>query len=362
MKYFVIFIILICPVFIWAQDSLVVHTVQRGETFELIASRYGLTLNELLEANPDEDVCYTGIELDVPVKDRSLNVSIAANSSSERNNSLEESLAKANKSLNAFSYYNAGVDYFNKKKYKKAANEFTKAISINPTANSYIARGKSNLNRNEYKKAIQDFERAQQVGGMPSDTKEECAELLAYSRQQREEQLERRGQFLSEFVGTVLMTGAAVMQAKAQSSNNNNASQMNGFRHDASLDYLIDPQYTMQQYANQEQQEYMMAKRYRPDLTLTQFRIEKGQAIQQLNSEFSDSSSGSSYNSSQKSSPSSPTSSCSMCHGTGRISKELYPPSFGIVDNTKEKCNECGQYFLKQSGHVHVTCPVCHGR
>ena len=352
---------LVFPICARSQDSLVIHTVQRGETFELIASRYGITLNELLEANPDEDVCYTGIELDVPVTVHSPKTPIIANSYTERNNSLEESLSNANKSLNAFSYYNAGVDYFNKKKYKKAANEFTKAISINPTAISYIARGKSNLNRNEYKKAIQDFEKAQQVGGMSSDTKEECEDLLAYARQQREEQLKRRGQFWSKFAGTVLMTGAAVMQEKAQSSYNNNASHVNGFRRDTSLDYLTDPQYTIQQFAYQEQQEFLAAKKYRPDLTLQQYRIEKGQAIQQLNSGMGGSSSESSVkNSTEYISPSSTT--CSMCHGTREISKELWPATYGVNDNSKERCNKCGQDFLKRAGHVHIKCPVCYGR
>ena len=344
-----------------SQDSLVVHAVQRGETFELIANRYGITLNELLEVNPDEDVCYTGLELDVPVKDRSSNAPIVVNSSSERNNSLEESLSNANKSLNAFSYYNAGVDYFNKKKYRKAANEFTKAISISPTANSYIARGKSNLNRNKYKMAIRDFEKAQQVGGMSSDIKDECEDLLAYARQQREEQLERRGQFWSGIAGTVLMTGAAVMQAKTQLSYSNNTSYVNGFRRDTCLDYLIDPRYTMQKYALQEQQEFLAAKKYRPDLTLEQYRMEKGQAMQQLNSGMGESPSESSSNYSSGNRSSS-THTCSMCHGTGRISKEFWPPTYGASDYSKERCNECGQYFLKRAGHTHLTCPICYGK
>lgn len=44
------------------------HTVQRGETFALIAKRYGLTEEEVRAANPNHSVCYTGLKLQIPVK------------------------------------------------------------------------------------------------------------------------------------------------------------------------------------------------------------------------------------------------------------------------------------------------------
>jgi len=42
------------------------HTVKRGETFAIVAKRYGLTEQEIKNANPDEDVCYVGLKLNVP--------------------------------------------------------------------------------------------------------------------------------------------------------------------------------------------------------------------------------------------------------------------------------------------------------
>lgn len=370
-KLLITYIFLLCPAFIQAQDSLTIHTVQRGETFELIANKYGVTLEELKEANPDEEFCYTGMELDIPIKvrpaERNPIASYADNTmdvehSSKSDTSVERHIVKANKSIDALYYYTTGVDFFKKKKYKKAANEFTKAIGILPMADFYIARGKSNLNRNKYKKAISDFESAKRLGGMSPDNKEACDELLTYARQQREAQLERKSQLWAGVAGAVLMTGAAVMQAKAQSSaSRGNTSPNLGFKRNTSLDYLIDPQYTMQQFAIQEQQEYMMAKQYRPDLTLEQYRMEKGRAIQQLNTGAGGFSSGASPSYSSENISSS-NNSCLMCHGTGTISKETWPPSFGISDNTKERCNECGKYFLKRAGHVHVPCTACHGR
>lgn len=44
------------------------HVIQRGETFELIAKRYGVSLDMIKEANPLVDECYTGITLSIPPK------------------------------------------------------------------------------------------------------------------------------------------------------------------------------------------------------------------------------------------------------------------------------------------------------
>lgn len=44
------------------------HTVQRGETFAVIARRYGLTEDEVKAANPNHSVCYVGLKLQIPAK------------------------------------------------------------------------------------------------------------------------------------------------------------------------------------------------------------------------------------------------------------------------------------------------------
>ena len=92
-----------------------------------------------------------------------------------------------------------------------------------------------------------------------------------------------------------------------------------GFVRNTSMDYLLDPRYAMQQVLNQEQQEYQAAKRYRPDLTLEQFRIEKGQAIQMMNSNSGglSSSPSSSSSSSRSTTSSSNGSMCRLCAGSG---------------------------------------------
>ena len=42
------------------------HKVQRGEDFESIAQKYGVTVEELMEANPDSKACYAGRKLLIP--------------------------------------------------------------------------------------------------------------------------------------------------------------------------------------------------------------------------------------------------------------------------------------------------------
>lgn len=54
------------------------------------------------------------------------------------------------------------------------------------------------------------------------------------------------------------------------------------------------------------------------------------------------------------------SSDCSLCHGSGRIVHDSYPGTLGTADY-KVKCNECGGYFLKSTGHSHISCPQCHG-
>lgn len=51
---------------------------------------------------------------------------------------------------------------------------------------------------------------------------------------------------------------------------------------------------------------------------------------------------------------------CSLCHGKGRIVRNSSVPTYG--NDSRVRCNECGGYFMRSSGHSHVTCTQCHGR
>lgn len=49
-------------------QSVVQHIVQRGETKEYLASKYGISVEELMDANPLFTTFYTGISVNIPVK------------------------------------------------------------------------------------------------------------------------------------------------------------------------------------------------------------------------------------------------------------------------------------------------------
>lgn len=52
---------------------------------------------------------------------------------------------------------------------------------------------------------------------------------------------------------------------------------------------------------------------------------------------------------------------CNLCRGKKRIVKDTYPSLYGTKDY-QVKCNECGGYFMRSTGHTHITCPQCHGK
>lgn len=52
---------------------------------------------------------------------------------------------------------------------------------------------------------------------------------------------------------------------------------------------------------------------------------------------------------------------CPLCHGAKRIERDTYTPLYGTEDY-RVRCNECGEYFMRSTGHTHITCPQCHGR
>ena len=64
-----IIILVVCLIFIpsisFGQTK---HVIQRGETLELIAKRYGISVSEIREKNPLVDECYTGLTLFIPPK------------------------------------------------------------------------------------------------------------------------------------------------------------------------------------------------------------------------------------------------------------------------------------------------------
>ena len=52
---------------------------------------------------------------------------------------------------------------------------------------------------------------------------------------------------------------------------------------------------------------------------------------------------------------------CPLCNGQRRIVRDTNSSLYGQRDY-QVKCNECGGSFMRSTGHMHVTCPQCHGK
>lgn len=138
------------------------------------------------------------------------------------------------------------------------------------------------------------------------------------------------------------------------------------------MDYLLDPRYAMMQVAQQqaqmnavnqqiiqttirqvseaEQAEYQAAKKYRPNLTLEQFRSEKAQAYQ--NATSSGGSTTSDYQQRKKDNLNRTVGeNCLSCKGSGKCNACNGTKVAHGFGNTY-KCNVCNE---------NGDCPVCHG-
>lgn len=66
-RIFVLVLLAVSPMLASAQSART-HTVLRGQTFQSVARMYGITVQELKDANPGEDDCYVGMKLTIPDK------------------------------------------------------------------------------------------------------------------------------------------------------------------------------------------------------------------------------------------------------------------------------------------------------
>ena len=53
---------------------------------------------------------------------------------------------------------------------------------------------------------------------------------------------------------------------------------------------------------------------------------------------------------------------CPACNGKGRVPHESNAGQFGLSNDYKVYCSECGREFWKSTGHTHVTCRQCNGK
>lgn len=357
MKKFLCVLCLFSFTFVCAQQ---VHVIRRGETLELIAKRYGITLDELKKANPSDEGCFVGMELQIPSRQRN------QTSGSDRQEVASSENAKyAYASSNTFLMLEKASAYVKKKKYRKAASIYSDVIKVSPSAVAYYGRGCCFYYREKYKSAIKNFEKASTMSGCPDEMKNQCNQLIASAQTLREEKHKRRNAFWGD-LALVLVESAAVAVATTMAvtpSSTSYAPSVNatGFRRDTSMDYLLDPRYTLMKMNQRDMMEYQQFKQFTgQDISFEDFRLLKYSSMSSDGGATSvDTNTGGSYESSVKSQSSS-RSSCPYCkNGKIEINKDI--ATYGQTPY-KKRCNECGFSYMSSTAHYHVSCGHCGGR
>ena len=203
MKHFLLLLVLslVCE-FCHAQ-GFIDHIVQRGETLELLASKFGVSVQEIRDQNEDFDldILYVGLPLQIPI--------------SEVGDSPEEiERLIASRSVTS-SILNEANLLYNNGSYRKAAKLYTAAIKENATSDVYYLRGRCYLYQGKYKSAIKDLEIANNGSDLSYSLRSSCESLLADAHDKRDAQLEARGELWGSIFAVAAVTAATVATASA---------------------------------------------------------------------------------------------------------------------------------------------------
>ena len=232
---------------------------------------------------------------------------------------------------------------FEKDHFKKAAEYYEHAIRIRASASLYFNKAVSLYNNNKYEQAISDFKKCLTMN--PSQNLIDRSKyLIRKSREYQAEKVERRQRIASNILGLVFGAVNAYAQYKSQSSSRKNNYTATGLKRDTSLDYLLDPNYAIQQVKRENWNEYMSMTNGGTTMSYDEWYALKAQAWAE--SHNTDTSSSSTYGSSSSSriSPSTHVSDCRLCYGLG----------------TCRTCEGKGYYYNSLDLSKTVTCPNCH--
>ena len=121
---------------------------------------------------------------------------------------------------------------------------------------------------------------------------------------------------------------------------------------------------SLKQTYDQEQAEYQEAKKYRPNLTLEQWRAEMGAATlygkQQDNTRQVTNNNVNNNVQTPSSKYTISAHDCAYCHGTGEIIYEKSVAGFGTAtDHVRKRCDVCGATYIDI--HKHMSCGHCGG-
>lgn len=192
------------------QEETVV-TVGYGETFETIATKYGVTVSDLLAANPGKAHCYAGQKIVVP----------HAVSSPVGHSGVYSPLIVESDSLLVLAKAKSSVG-----EYKEAIKIYNNVINLRVRrAYGFAGRGECYYNLKKYKKAQSDLGRAILTGQLATLEKDWCEEALEDIENEIREKRERRsrvwgqiGLAVASAAAMAATTYAAAEQSRAQNA------------------------------------------------------------------------------------------------------------------------------------------------
>lgn len=191
----------------WGQDIVNLrHTVQRGETIEILADKYRLTTDMLKAVNLGMDTFYTGMEVLVPVDKKYMWLR-----SEDDGEVILKDIA------GYFSEYQEASRVFNTGDYKKADKLFGATIRNHgkylPCEEAYFGRAMCDYNRNKWSSAIEGFAQVISIEECPEELREQSRSLKANAEEKREARNQRTANFFSGLFQAAAEVGTAYMAA-----------------------------------------------------------------------------------------------------------------------------------------------------
>lgn len=345
-----------------AQD-VTTHIVRRGESFEYIANKYGISTDELRSLNPDEEYCYVGMELNVPAM-RTTAVAMSDGQGTAGGTGDQVGTQDMGELLDQAILFEDVKRYCVQAKWKNAVGSLDKLIKKNPQTMYYYFRGYCQMQRRKFKSAIADLTYASTNPGLQEDDMKHCRLLLAEAQKLREQQLEQRSQSWLAASAVVLGVVSDVLTVTQQSgSSASTSSSLTGSRRSTSLDYLLDPRYAAAQVQNQNWNEYLQSTNGGTTMSYQDWYARKAEAwaeVQREERAAGGSSSISSSTTDTAATPSTPSAKsgerCPVCSGEG--SYVDYTTTYG-VGGTKY-CDKC--HSSVPTSHYHKFCTTCRGK
>lgn len=278
---FLLFAIACLCSFSMSSEEMIEHIVQRGETFSLIANRYGITEQMLRNANSHIDECYTGLTLQINPNDI------------ETMRKYREQIEAERAAREMYSMYEQAWALMDDGEYKSAQKIFDKIIDHSPaTALAYYNRGVCKFNREKWKDAASDFGLAIGCQDCDDELKEKSSELKEIAWQNQEIYEQNRANAWLEVLNAGVAAASTAMNVYAAQKYSTPMPQTYSVP-TSNMDYLLNPYYAVaqttaqQQYYNnlnaqlistsiqqveaQYQFEYEQMKQLNPSLTYDQF-------------------------------------------------------------------------------------------